>query len=91
LFFLDSQIGWAVGYEGAIITTKNGGANWYKLTPLSNNNLTSITFINRTTGWITGDKGTILKTYNGDITGVKNNFEKEIQTSYLLSKHTQPV
>ena len=58
--------GWAVGANGVIIKTSNGGTTWSA--PQTTNTtqvLHSVHFISGSTGWAVGARGTILKTTNG--------------------------
>jgi photosystem II stability/assembly factor-like uncharacterized protein len=63
--FVDSLYGWAVGGEGTVIASTNGGNNWVLQERKTTQKLTSVFFVNRNIGWIVGLSGTILKTTNG--------------------------
>jgi len=66
LFFWDQNTGWIGGGSGSvntIISTTNGGANWYSQLPISGH-LYSIKFHTVQTGFAAGPNG-ILKTTNG--------------------------
>ncbi len=54
----------AVGSEGACIKSADGGRTWESRSPLngSDNDLSSIFFLDDSTGWIVGEIGTLLKT-----------------------------
>jgi len=72
LFFLNANIGWAVGYMadgnewfGAILKTTDGGESWFSQSNGTLNYLASVFFIDHNTGWIAGEQGTILKTTDG--------------------------
>lgn len=70
--FIDTSTGWAVGDNGTIIKTTNGGGNWTTQTSNVTHNLTDVDFIDANTGWVTSDfNGTnavILKTIDGGTT-----------------------
>ena len=72
IFWASSSIGYAVGSEGTLIKTTDGGQNWDLLnTYISNNDIYSFNdlyFTNTTTGCIVGKNGKILKTVNGGAT-----------------------
>ncbi len=68
--FVDSQTGWAVGFEGIILKTHNGGSNWNSKNSGTTNILFSVHFIDAQTGWASGFGGVILKTLNGGNTWV---------------------
>lgn len=63
--FVDNNIGFAVGDNGTILKTVNGGLNWITLNSGIKNGLINIKFINSETGYITGTNGKIIKTTNG--------------------------
>jgi len=65
VYFTDEKTGWAVGNEGAIIKTEDGGNNWiYK-----SGRLYSVFFINSNIGWAVGN-GFIIKTIDGGKTWI---------------------
>ncbi len=71
LFFTNTLNGIAVGDNGVIITTANGGNTWTSITPPVQRDFNAITFINADTGYIVGGtpsglcRRTILRTVNG--------------------------
>ena len=75
--FADANNGWAVGEQGCIAKTTDGGTSWtYKsLPPYTGNGLTNfrplltqVQFLNANTGYVTGYNGTFLKTVDGGTT-----------------------
>lgn len=66
IFFLaDGKVGWAVGGDGSIIHTTNGGDKWEAQRSNVAEELNDIAFNNDgTVGWIVGQGGTILTTRN---------------------------
>lgn len=58
----------AVGDNGYIIRTSNGGSHWDSIYSGVTYSLFKITFLNDSIGYICGGKGTILKTENSGIT-----------------------
>ena len=67
--FSDSQHGWAVGGNGLILHTKNGGSTWELLKPSIPNesgerqsDLHAVHFIDANVGYIAGNKRTASKT-----------------------------
>lgn len=64
-YFTDASTGFAVGDNGTIIKTTDGGASWIALTSGTNQNLKSVYFIDNNTGYVSGLSGTILKTTDG--------------------------
>lgn len=77
--FVDSLNGWAIGEQGIIINTTNGGVNWtIQNSGLLNETLQDICFLNPYTGWIvyykSNDRTSLLKTTNGGINWIDSSF-----------------
>jgi hypothetical protein len=65
-FAADGQRGWAVGEDGTILATKNGGETWQAQTSGTTKSLYSVQFAaDGQRGWAVGQDGTILATKNG--------------------------
>lgn len=64
-YFIDENIGWAAGFNGAVHRTTDGGNSWILQSSNTSNKLKSIFFINEDIGYTVGDSGTILKTTTG--------------------------
>jgi len=69
--FVDSSNGWAVGHEGFVLHTRDGGNTWEQqenhtpsLTSFSND-LESVHFTTVSDGWAVGAPGKIIFTHNG--------------------------
>ncbi|MDQ3194391.1 MAG: YCF48-related protein, partial [Bacteroidota bacterium] len=62
---LNNNKGFAVGKEGIILRTVDGGKNWIPKSSGVNSYLHDITFTNKASGYIAGLSGTILKTNDG--------------------------
>ena len=65
VYFINEDIGYAVGDFGSIINTTDGGTTWNILISGTYQDLYSVYFPDANTGYIVGDSGTILKTSNG--------------------------
>ena len=65
VYFIDANIGWAVGSSGIIRTTTDGGTNWLCPSSGTIKDLRSVYFVDATTGWAVGSSGTILMTTDG--------------------------
>jgi len=63
-----SNNGWAVGSNGTIITTSNGGVSWTSNSSGISNYLFSVYFVDSSIGWISGSNGILLKTTDGGST-----------------------
>jgi len=62
---VNANNGWAVGDNGIILVTADGGSSWAPQTSNVTSDLLQVTFENSTTGWVTGRSGTILSTSDG--------------------------
>ncbi|MCX7832910.1 MAG: YCF48-related protein, partial [Ignavibacteria bacterium] len=70
----------AIGENGKIVRTSNGGLNWYFVeSGISSQSLTGITFSNQYTGWICSYNGMIIKS-----TDMGNTWIKIAETSKIL-------
>lgn len=74
VFFNDSLNGWAVGDEGLILHTSDGGNNWQIQETNVGSWLLGVHFIDNNNGWVVGDFGRIEHTSTGGSTW-------ELQTS----------
>jgi len=64
---------WATTQNKKILTSTNGGLNWYfQINPV-NTILNNLFFTDNLTGWAVGNSGTILKTTTGGVVGLKPN------------------
>lgn len=67
VFFINEQIGYAVGNNGTIITTTDGGDSWSHQAAPTNDNCNAVFFLDTNTGWIAvgSTPGSIYKTVDG--------------------------
>lgn len=79
--FVNENLGWAVGDQGTIITTTDGGYNWtdQSMDEMSDK-ITEVDFINSTDGWFCTSEGEIYKTDDG---GENWNLEFSDDTYYF--------
>jgi len=70
VFFLDSQQGWAVGHDAAIIATADGGKTWklQSFSPGLNKPLMDVVFIDAQRGFAVGAYGLFKATVDGGVT-----------------------
>jgi photosystem II stability/assembly factor-like uncharacterized protein len=61
--------GFAVGNNGVILHTSNGGLNWISQSSGTSNSLNAVYMLNELTGYACGNNGMVLKTTNGGVTG----------------------
>jgi len=67
--FGDPNTGFAVGNNGVILCSSNGGTNWTSQSSGTSNNLNAVYMLNVLTGYACGNNGMVLKTTNGGVTG----------------------
>ena len=67
-YFVDSFNGWAVGINGTILKTTDGGTTWAPQTSGTTADIEDVHFTDVNTGWAVGINGTILKTTDGGTT-----------------------
>lgn len=73
VFFTDENTGWAVGKEGRILRTANGGTGWTAQTLGSvSKDLVALHFVSSELGYAVGKDGTVLK-YGTQTGGVPDN------------------
>jgi photosystem II stability/assembly factor-like uncharacterized protein len=59
IFFKNERDGWAIGEEGTLLQTTNGGSSWSAFNSKIKHKLEKIFFVGKR-GWIVGFGGTIL-------------------------------
>ncbi|HVF42291.1 MAG TPA: YCF48-related protein [Pyrinomonadaceae bacterium] len=65
VFFAGSETGWAVGANGIIYSTANGGRSWQPQESGVKSDLYDVKFADALEGWAVGGEGTILHTKDG--------------------------
>ena len=65
VFFAGSETGWAVGANGIIYFTANGGRAWQPQESGVKSDLYDVKFLDALEGWAVGGEGTILHTKDG--------------------------
>jgi len=65
VFFVNEKIGYAIGNNGTIIKTLNGGISWESQISNTTETLRRVFFIDEQNGWIVGMVGEILTTNDG--------------------------
>jgi photosystem II stability/assembly factor-like uncharacterized protein len=61
----DENTGWAVGENGVILKTVDGGVNWVSVNPPVNALFNKVRFLDSAIGYVVGDGGEILKSNDG--------------------------
>ena len=77
----------AVGYQGAVYWSDDGGENWHKGKVPTNRILYSVSMADTTVGWAVGQLGTIVKTEDGGQTWKHQQNLKETEGTHLFGVH----
>jgi photosystem II stability/assembly factor-like uncharacterized protein len=64
--FVDARHGWAVGAEGRVFATRDGGRTWRAEQSNVEADLFDVKFLDALEGWAIGAEGTIIHTQYGD-------------------------
>jgi len=88
IFFVNQKTGYAVGEQGKIYCTNNGGKLWREQTSNVTENLSDVFFVNTEEGFAVGDGGTILYTATaGNVWNVeKTNTKHKLEKVFLIDK-----
>jgi photosystem II stability/assembly factor-like uncharacterized protein len=65
VYFINTELGYAVGTEGEILKTTDGGQSWISQNSGTDRDLFSISFWDENIGYAAGQMSTILKTLDG--------------------------
>jgi photosystem II stability/assembly factor-like uncharacterized protein len=63
--FVDKRRGWAVGAEGRVFTTQDGGRTWGAQASNVGADLYDVKFLDSLEGWAAGAEGTLIHTVDG--------------------------
>lgn len=63
--FVDNRRGWAVGAEGRVFATRDGGRTWNEQTSNVRADLYDVKFLDELEGWAAGAGGTLIHTTDG--------------------------
>ena len=91
LHFADAQIGWAVGYEGNILKTSNGGQSWESQNQIPDGiecSLHRVFFLDAQTGWAVGGfrKGYYVHTKDGGTNWEQREFTNRLHDITFTDK-----
>lgn len=67
IHFVDGREGWAVGNNGSLLHTTNGGASWTRQDTGSSRDFRDVYFVDQNNGWIVGEGGIILRTISAGL------------------------
>ncbi|MFQ5933404.1 MAG: YCF48-related protein, partial [Dehalococcoidia bacterium] len=65
--FIDENGGWAVGENGTVIYTSDGGVTWSLQSTGTTHRLSAGAFVDADNGWVVGSKGTIIHTQDAGV------------------------
>ncbi len=74
--FSDESNGWAVGYNGTLMMTTDGGATWMGKT-IDSGDFRAVQFLDGNRGWLAGRDGAFYRTSDGG-----ENWERIVSTGY---------
>jgi photosystem II stability/assembly factor-like uncharacterized protein len=63
--FVDKRKGWAVGAEGRVFVTRDGGRTWAAQVSTVDSDLSDVKFLDEFEGWAAGAGGTLIHTTDG--------------------------
>ena len=66
VFFINADIGWAIGNKGIIYHTKDGGKHWTQQESGTTFDLEDVQFVDEKRGWIVGDNGANVEEGDGE-------------------------
>lgn len=66
--FVSTAKGWAVGFNGKVLRTSDGGETWTLKKAPTSKHLVAVDFVSTSRGWMCGRLGTVLRTTNGGAT-----------------------
>mgnify|MGYP000106079901 FL=1 len=86
VFFINNELGWAVGHDATILNTKDGGLTWQiqQNKPELEKPLLDIVFKNSTEGLAIGAYGLSFRTTDGGVT-----WENEFHSEFLLPEDAE--
>lgn len=82
--FADNKIGWAVGSNGTILRTSDGGANWTNQKSGVKVLLTGLAVLDVNKAWATGASGTLLYTNDGGETWNRRDINSQVGISDIM-------
>ncbi len=88
--FVDPDHGWAVGQDGAIIATSDGGENWHRQASGFELTIRSIDFTDSQTGWAVGHLGLILHTADGGQTWTQKGYDAALGLNLVHVRFSSP-
>ena len=88
--FVDPYHGWAVGQDGAIIATSDGGETWRRQSSGFDLTIRGVDFVDTRTGWAVGHLGLILHTADGGATWMQQGHEAALGLNLIHVSFSSP-
>ncbi len=88
VFFLDNNTGWAVGRQGKVLHTTDGGNNWSLQNSGTTEDLNKVHMISTNVGYAVGDNGTLIKYDGASWSTVNINYSQDMHGVYFLDANT---
>jgi len=87
---LGNDLAWAVGFEGTVVHTADGGKTWERQQPPVQQDFYDVRFTAPQHGWIVGKYGTVLKTTDGGRTWVQqqSGTEQRLFDAHFVDENT---
>ncbi len=89
VYFVNDRVGFAVGDNGTIVKTRNGGKSWISLETHTHVKLKGIWFLDREKGFVVGDNNTLLSTIDGGKSW--DAIETPVMANYSSIQFVDPV
>jgi photosystem II stability/assembly factor-like uncharacterized protein len=84
VYFRDPRNGWAVGFSGEILRSRDGGATWRTQDSPVDEWLTSVVFDRGGRGWIAADTHLLVSEYGGETWHATEPTEDRLFLSWVL-------
>jgi photosystem II stability/assembly factor-like uncharacterized protein len=88
VYFLDSNTGWAVGRQGKIVRTTNGGSSWSEQNSSTTEDLNDVFMLNSSLGYAVGKKGKIVKFNGTSWSDASSGETRDVGAVYFLDANT---
>lgn len=86
--FVDNNTGWAVGRQGKIIRTTNGGSSWAEQNSGTTENMNSIYMVSASLGYAVGNNGKISKYDGASWSAVNTSETRDVFGVYFINENT---
>jgi len=91
VFFIDHNIGWAVGLDTTIIRTIDGGQTWLGVAPytVKGSRYADVYFIDEMKGWVVGTGGVIALTIDGGVNWqhIESGTQESLESVFFIDEN----